>query len=389
MLTNTAAWAAQTVVGSVDYIMQRMRFLPYVDSRVVADGVTEKFSIPASGGTHSPADTVVDLPAPTDKRAGTLELNPTTRLASETVELPDAQMSQVVGGAARSLPLLLTGQLDAVASQLDQFVYTNARDHAGTYTQLTNFPAVPTVSAFAVKNDNLASLRRLYTAFQRMHVDPEMVDLQMVVSDNDFMELLGYPNIIQAQVRGDTDASRMGRVMGVLGINQIRGSSRIAAINRGGTGNRLVNQAGGYQAGYRGPINVDGGSGTQFEAGDVLRFGTSGEETYIVESATADTITPTRQLSSAIADNTAVQPLAGNRESVGLVFSRRSIAHATRMLPVGNDGTIIRVRAQDPSNSLSLRLTVEQRAWGVRAAYDLTHDLIVLQPSEIVQFGSA
>ena len=388
MLTNLDAWASEVVMRSVDYIGQRMRFVPYVDARTVADGVTEKFSIPAAGGTHSPADSVVDLPAPTSKRAGTIELNPTTRLASETVELTDAEMSRVVGGASRSLPLLLTGQLDSMASALDNAVYEGARDLAGGYAQVNDLPAAPG-NAFGASGDNLLALRNLYTQFQRQNVDPETVDLRVVVSDDSFRRLLGYPNIIQAQVRGDSQASRTGRVLGVLGFNTILGSNRVDSANRTGTANRAVNNPGGYPIGYRGPITFDGGGGVAPAAGDVIRFGTTDQDAYIVESVTGATMQLTRQLSKALSDNDVIQPLADNRATVGLAFSRRSIGFATRMLPTGNSGSIVRTAAQAADGSVSLRLTVQQRAWGIWAAFDITHGLVVLSPQEMCQFGSS
>ena len=387
MLTNLDAWASEMVVRSVEYIGERMRFVPYVDSRTVADGVTEKFSIPAAGGTHSPADSVVDLPAPTAKRAGTIELNPTTRLASETVELTDAEMSQVVGGATRSLPLLLTGQLDSMASALDAAVYEGARGLAGGYAQVNDLPAAPD-SAFGTPNDNLAVLRNLYTQYQRQNVDPDSVDIRVVVSDDAYRGLLGYPNIIQAQVRGDSQASRSGRVVEVLGFNQIIGSNRISNVNRVGTANRAVNNAGGYPRGYRGPITFDGAGGTQLAAGDVIRFGAD-QDAYVIESVTGATMQLTRQLSKMIEDNAVIQPLAGHRTRVGLAFTRRSIGFATRILPTGNSGSIVRSVAQAANGSVALRLTIQQHAWGIRAAFDVTHGLVVLSPQEMCQLGSS
>jgi len=142
-------------------------------------------------------------------------------------------------------------------------------------------------------------------------------------------------------------------------------------------GSYLINNGAGHAAGVK-TVTVDTGSGG-FAAGDLVTIagnvyaGTSTLVMMVVESATATTITFTRGLFAAVADNAAVVRIATHRSSIlahksATVFAIRPSAE----LPEGDLATTSTI-VRDPVTGIALRLAYypgfHQGAWHVSAVF--------------------
>lgn len=142
-------------------------------------------------------------------------------------------------------------------------------------------------------------------------------------------------------------------------------------------GGYLINSGPGHAAGTK-TVTVDTGTGG-FAAGDVVtvagnfEVGTSTLAQMVVASATATTITFTRGLLSAVADNAAVVRIATHRSS--LLGHRAATVFAIRPsgeMPEGDQATIRQI-VRDPVTGIALRLAYypmyHQGQWEVSAVF--------------------
>lgn len=385
-------WSAQAVMEAVRYVASRHRFAGNVRNEIVPQGVeVAKFPTIPVGGSPRAGDKGLALRAPSQNMdLASVQINPNTYYESDTVDLSDSDLARLVYN--RNLSEFSRDVLDKLTSYLDGQIYSGLVAGAGAYAQTNVLSANPD-GAFQSTTDNLQALRNLYRAFQRMDVTPDEQEINVVISDNDYRNLLGQPNILQANFRGDAVAARTGMVSGVAGFGTIRGSSRTAGLSFGTANGRLVNRAGGYPLGYAGPIAFDTGSGT-ITAGDVVYFGGSHDtgDTYIVRSSTANSITLTRPLSAAIGNDDAINHPGTTRTgvaSVGVAFSRGSMAFATRDLGSKNTGASVVATGRDAASGLSIRLLVETHSKGYRLGYDIEFGYGVLQPRYVALLGSS
>ena len=388
-LTN---WGIARIVADVRYLGQRMRFAPFVRNEILGTGVeTAKFLVTPVGGPPSAASTGLDLPAPsTNMDLPVIDISPNTPYQSDTVDLQNYQMARIAGGA--DFDTFGRDVLDKLGGYLDGWIYEQMRARPGGYAQVNVLSANPD-GAFASATDNLKALRNLNRAFNRMDVDIGATDISVVLSDDGFRDILGYPNIIQAQVRGDAEAGRRAMVGPVLGFTRVIGSGRVSGINFGNAaGQHLVNNAGGYPLGYGGSIDEDAGTGS-FAAGDIVYFGTNHDtaDVYVIQSVSGRSFRLTRPLSAAVADNAQIHKVGttqGAVQAANLAFAAGAFAFVTRDLEASSTPDLVQVVGRDPATGLSLRLIIEKHAKGYRLGYDLMFGGAVLQPRYIAILGS-
>lgn len=187
-------------------------------------------------------------------------------------------------------------------------------------------------------------------------------------------KLQQFQKLNEAPQGTDFASGRLGFIQNWnTGYSQASGVLRTTAAG----GGYLINNGPGYPAGTK-TLSVDTGTGG-FAAGDLVTIagnvyaGTSTLVQMVVASATASSITLTRGLFAAVADNAAVVRIATHRSS--LLAHRSATVFAIRPsaeLPEGDLATITQI-IRDPVTGIALRLAYypgyHQGAWQISAVF--------------------
>lgn len=368
-MANNLATLIPTLIGSIQFVARQTGFMfnaASVDATAEAGSVGQTISYSElpdlTAFDVTPATTMPD-PADVTSVAKTLTLT-THKGASFKLTAEDNR-----GIAARGQDFRNVQIDNAVATVLN-----SAESALGTLMLQGSGVALGTVGTdpFAT-NPNI-----LIDAWQGMADDkaPDMDRIAVLSSAHyaSAAKLTSFQKLNEAPRGTDFASGRLGML-----ANWETGYSQAAGILQTtvAAGGYLINSGGGHAAGVK-TITVDTGTGG-FAAGDIVTVagnvyaGTSTLVLMVVESATVTTVTFTRGLFAAVADNAAVVRIASNRSSIlahksATVFAIRPSAE----LPEGDLATMSTI-VRDPVTGIALRLAYypgfHQGAWHVSAVF--------------------